>query len=117
MTISNRIDLLADQAVRRIEQLGMDPRESIRRALVYATTEVEALSDRQQKLSAPRREVVQLLQGGPLTLRQIARRLGLTLPAAKDRLYRLRRGGFVYCTGHRLWSLWSRNRLADEVMV
>lgn len=87
MIIADRFHLLAIQAVKRIELLNMDPVESIRRALVYATSERVPYID--IPLTALESKTVLVMGTAPQSLSDIAALLGLSRDTAYQRLKRL----------------------------
>ena len=95
MIIADRLHLLAIQAVRRIEVMSMDPVESIRRALVYATTSHDRLAYLHAPLTKSEAATVLAMGDGPMGLRDIANALGIEVDATYHRLVRLKARGVV----------------------
>lgn len=63
------------------------------------------------KMKGTRDRIPKLLRGGPLTVREIAQRLGVTVPSAHSALHRLKKEGLVQVvayepgTGAQMWGL------------
>ena len=90
MIIADRLHLLAIQAARRIDQLGMDPVVSIRRALIYATSGNACLPRWEALLTAKESETALALASGPMPLADLANILRVSNGTALARLRRLK---------------------------
>lgn len=105
MIIADRLHLLAIQAARRIDRLGMDPVVSIRRALIYATNGNACLPRWQALLTPKESETALALSGGPMALGDLARCLGTSNGTALARLLRLKDRGVARRARLGVWEL------------
>ncbi len=105
MIITDRLHLLAIQAVKRIEVMGMDPVESIRRALVYATNPEQRVAYQTALMTKIEAETVLALGTSPMTLRDAANAIGVGVDVAYHRLVRLKARGVVKQARRGYWEV------------
>lgn len=105
MIIADRLHLLAIQAAKRIEVLGMDPVESIRRALIYATSPEQVLARQAAMMTKREAETVLALGSSAMPLRDAALAIGVKVDVAYHRLVRLKARGVVRQPRRGLWEV------------
>jgi len=101
----DRLRTLAKQAWLRISQAGLDPVESIHRALLRVAADKTVIPEWFGKVTKAQREVVLVLASGPMSTPDVARELGISGLAACLRLRSLRKKKLVYHARYRYWRL------------